>query len=201
MIAHINGKLIQKTPNQVIIECGGVGYAINISLNTFSRILDKENCKLLTYLAIKEDAHVLYGFNDEEERALFKHLISVNGVGTNTAIMLLSSTTPHELKKAVVSEDVNLLKTIKGIGPKTAQRLILELKDKLKTSIGEISKGDFNTTISAPQNTTLKSEALSALMALGFSRYTVEKVINDIMLSSNDTLRVEDLIKLALKRL
>jgi len=170
MYAYIDGKLAFKSPSYVVIEAGGVGYHINISLNTFSRLGSAEKCKLFTWLHVKEDAHTLYGFADEGERRLFLHLISVSGVGPNTGRMMLSSITPEEIQAAIVKGDVSQIQRIKGIGPKSAQRLILELQDKLK-------KEGPDSLISMPKTATIKDEALSALIMLGFARNAVEKVL------------------------
>jgi Holliday junction DNA helicase RuvA len=194
MINHISGRLIEKFPTHVIIEANGVGYHLNISLNTFSKIGDSESCKLLAYLSIKEDAHTLYGFIDEAEREIFILLISVNGVGPNTARMMLSSLTPDEVVEAIATGDVGLLQGVKGIGAKTAQRIILDLKDKI----------DSNTTgesgINSAERNTKKEEALSALLALGFTKASIEKVLRGI-LKAQPSLDVEGLIKAALKKL
>lgn len=194
MYAYIDGKLAFKSPSYVVIEAGGVGYHINISLNTFSRIGNAEKCKLFTWLHVKEDAHTLYGFADEGERRLFLHLISVSGVGPNTGRMMLSSITPEEIQAAIVKGDVSQIQRIKGIGPKSAQRLVLELQDKLK-------KEGPDTLISAPKNNTIKDEALSALIMLGFARNAVEKVLEQELNKNGSDLTVEQLIKFALKSL
>jgi Holliday junction DNA helicase RuvA len=149
MYAYIDGKLAFKCPAYVVIDAGGVGYHIHISLNTYSAIKDQERCKLHTWLSVKEDSHTLYGFADEGERRLFLHLISVNGIGANTGRMMLSSISPIEIEQAIISGDVNEIKRIKGIGPKSAQRLIIELQDKLK-------KDGTGTLISIPVNNTSK---------------------------------------------
>jgi Holliday junction DNA helicase RuvA len=189
MIHHIKGKLVQKTPTNIIVEASGVGYYINISLHTYAQIVDEESILIYTYLNIREDAHVLYGFFDESERRLFTHLISVSGIGPNTARMMLSSISPQEIQEAIVRGDVALVQKIKGIGPKSAQRLILELQDKLK-------KEGSDTLLSAPLNNTAKEEALSALIMLGF-----EKVLDQIIRVDGSTLSVERLIKSALRNL
>jgi len=194
MISHINGLLVEKHPTHMIIECNGVGYHINISLNTYSKISDKDNCKLLTHLAIKEDSHALYGFYEESERSLFRLLISVSGIGTNIAITMLSSLSPSAICNAIAAENVTQIKAIKGIGPKTAQRVILELKDNLKNI-------DIPTTISSQKDTTNKSEALSALATLGFAKNNAEKVVDEIIQDQGSNISVEDLLKHALKRL
>jgi len=194
MYAYIDGKLAFKSPSYVVIEAGGVGYHINISLNTFSRIGDVERCKLFTWLHVKEDGHTLYGFADEGERRLFLHLISVSGVGPNTGRMMLSSITPEEIQAAIVKGDVSQIQRIKGIGPKSAQRLVLELQDKLK-------KEGPDTLISMPKHNTVKDEALSALVMLGFARNAVEKVLEQELNKNGSNLTVEQLIKFALKSL
>lgn len=193
MISYIKGKLTEKNPTHVIIECYGVGYYINISLNTYSKISDLEDCRLLTYLSIKEDSHTLYGFISESERNLFKNLISVSGVGPSTAMMTLSAMPPQEIIRAIIENNVDLIRTIKGIGPKTAQRLILELKDKLK------KEGADYPVISTSGNTS-KNEALLALETLGFSRNTTGRIIEQLI-NENNQATVSELIKLALKKL
>jgi len=194
MYAYINGKLVFKCPTYVVIDAGGVGYHINISLNTYTGIGDQENCKLYTWMHVKEDGHTLYGFADEGERRLFLHLISVSGIGPNTGRMILSSITPFEIQTAIIKGDVPLIQRIKGIGPKSAQRMVLELQDKLK-------KDGPDTLITVPVNYTVKDEALSALVMLGFVKNNAEKVIDQAIKSANDSLTVEQLIKVALKSL
>ncbi|MBW4888693.1 Holliday junction branch migration protein RuvA [Mucilaginibacter sp. HMF5004] len=194
MYAYINGKLVYKCPTYVIIDAGGVGYHINISLNTYSGIADQENCKLFTWLHVKEDGHTLYGFADEGERRLFLHLISVSGIGPNTGRMMLSSINPAEIQAAILKGDVPVIQRIKGIGPKSAQRLILELQDKLR-------KDGPDTLISIPVNHTAKDEALSALVMLGFVKNVAEKALDKAAGSTTENLTVEQLIKIALKSL
>lgn len=191
MIAHIQGKLVEKTPTEVVIECHGVGYEIHISLHTYSQIPDSENVKLFTYLQIKEDAHSLFGFADKKERELFKLLISVSGIGANTARTMLSSLNPEQIIQAIAVNDVSTVQSIKGIGLKTAQRVILDLKDKVLKiyAIEEISGGLYNTN---------KEEALSALEVLGYIRKNAEKVVEKIIVNS-PAATVEELIKQALK--
>lgn len=194
MIHHLDGKLISKNPTQLVIECGGVGYVVNISLYTYSKIADTERCKVYTHLSIKEDAHTLYGFFDEEERQLFRHLISVSGIGTNTARMMLSSLSPTEIQQAIINGNAAVLQNIKGIGGKTALRTIIELKDKLGKASGVmtgITNLNYNKT---------KEEALGALTTLGFVKSNAEKVIDQIIRKNAD-ITVEQLIKEALKSL
>jgi Holliday junction DNA helicase RuvA len=194
MYSYFEGKLVQKTPTYAIIDCQGVGYMINISLHTFSKIKDEEKCKLYTHLSIKEDAHTLFGFSDLEERILFRHLISVSGVGTNTARMMLSSLTPVEITQAIISNNVSALQSIKGIGGKTAQRIILDLKDKISKISGDLE-------ILPVEHNTKRDEALSALVMLGFNKIAVEKMLDKIIRSEAANITVEQLIKLALKNL
>ncbi|MGZ3945252.1 MAG: Holliday junction branch migration protein RuvA [Mucilaginibacter sp.] len=194
MYAYIDGKLVFKSAAFVVIDAGGVGYHINISLNTYSKIGASERCKLYTWLHVKEDAHTLYGFIDEGERRLFLHLISISGIGPNTGRMMLSSITPEEIQNAIISGNVALIQRIKGIGPKSAQRVILELQDKLRKEGPE--------TLSViPMNKTAREEALSALVMLGFVRNAVEKVLDQEISKNNSDLTVEQLIKSALKSL
>lgn len=192
MYAYIDGRLIFKCPTYVIIDAGGVGYHINISLHTYSNLPDTERCKLYTWLHVKEDAHTLYGFADESERRLFLHLISVSGIGPNTGRMILSSITPAEIQTAIVKGDVPLIQRIKGIGPKSAQRMILELQDKLR-------KEGPDSLISLPKQNTASDEALSALMMLGFNKNAAEKALDQAVKSDPESLSVEHLIKFALK--
>ena len=194
MIHHIKGRLVEKSPTHAIVETSGVGYFLNISLITFSKLGDDENCKLYTHLSIKEDAHTLYGFSEKSEREIFRQLISVNGVGASTARIMLSSMTAEEITTAIITSDVNALKSIKGIGAKSAQRIILDLKDKL----GRIDGLEQNILTFA--NNTYRDEALSALLALGFIKNSVEKVLNKVLKAQPD-LDVEHLIKEALKNL
>ncbi|MBC8051522.1 MAG: Holliday junction branch migration protein RuvA [Sphingobacteriaceae bacterium] len=194
MYAYIDGKLTFKCPTFVVIEANGVGYQINISLSTYSKLDTTERCKLYTWLHVKEDAHTLYGFADESEKRLFLHLISVAGIGPNTGRMILSSVTPDEIQIAIVKGDVSQMQRIKGIGPKSAQRLILELQDKLK-------KEGIETFSAEPQYKTVKDEALSALVMLGFAKNLAEKTLDNAIKISTDSLSVEQLIKIALKTL
>lgn len=193
MIYHIIGKLVEKNPTHVVIESNGLGYLIHISLSTYSKIGIEENLKLYTYLSIKEDAHTLFGFFDKSEREVFQLLISVSGVGPSTARTMLSSMTAEEVQRAIMTEDVATIQKAKGIGGKTAQRVIIDLKDKIaKTcNIDEIS---------LVSNNTVKEETLSALEVLGFSRKQTEKMI-DKYLHENPNYKIESLLKTALKNL
>ena len=193
MIAQIKGRLIEKTPTYVVIDCNGVGYEIKISLNTFSKIGDSEVCTLLTHFVVREDAQLLYGFKEASERELFRLLISVSGVGSATAMMILSSLSSNETKQAILNNDVNTLKSVKGIGAKSAERIIIDLRDK-------IGKIDDSSMISSTISNTVKEEALSALVMLGFAKNSAEKALNKVM-STGDELTVEELIKGTLKNL
>lgn len=194
MYAYIDGKLVFRCPTYVVIEAGGIGYHIHISLNTYAALPEHERCKLYTWLHVKEDAQTLYGFIDEGEKRLFLHLISVSGIGPNTGRMILSSITPAEIQTAIVKGDVPLIQRIKGIGPKSAQRMILELQDKLK-------KEGPDSLISMPSHNTAKDEALSALVMLGFAKSSAEKALDSAIRATTDNLSVEQLIKIALKSL
>ena len=193
MITQIRGRLIEKSPTELVVDCNGIGYSINISLNTFSKIGNEENIKLYTHLIIKEDSHSLYGFFEKSERSLFKLLISVSGVGASTGRMMLSSLTPNEIVSAIMTENVQVIQSIKGIGLKTSQRVILELKDKI--SVEDIDRDK----ISSVYDNTIRDEALSALSSLGISKKIVERHINDILQREND-ISLENLIKEVLKR-
>ncbi|MDA9329112.1 Holliday junction branch migration protein RuvA [Flavobacteriales bacterium] len=194
MIHHIKGRLTEKSPTHAVIEAGGVGYFLNISLVTFSKISNNENCTLYTHLSIKEDAHTLYGFAEKSEREIFRKLISVSGVGASTARVMLSSLSSDEITAAIVTGDVDTLKSIKGIGAKSAQRIIVDLKDKL----GKIEGLEQN--ILTFSNNSARDESLSALLALGFTKNSVDKVLNNVLKAQPD-LGVEGLIKEALKNL
>lgn len=194
MIAYLKGKLAHKEPTHVIIDVGGIGYQASISLNTFSEIKDKEDIRLSTYLHVREDAHVLFAFSSEAEKTMFMNLISVNGIGPNTAMVVLSSLPPAELKSAILREDAATLQAVKGIGGKTAQRLILELKDKLKKV-----QGDEALTLPGLVSNTMRQEALTALMTLGIARAAAEKSVDTVLKKSGNTISLEDLVKQALK--
>ncbi|REG88955.1 Holliday junction branch migration protein RuvA [Winogradskyella sediminis] len=193
MITHIEGKLVEKNPTDVVIDCNGVGYFINISLHTFSKIPDQEHLKLYTYLQVREDSQSLYGFSSKTEREIFKLLISVSGIGANTARTMLSSLSPDQVKEGIASEDVSLIQSVKGIGLKTAQRVIIDLKDKVLKVYG-IDE------LSLVPNNRHKDEALSALDVLGFNKKQSEKVVDKILKAQPDA-QVEQIIKEALKNL
>jgi len=195
MISYIKGEITFKSPAFIIVETAGIGYHINISLNTYSQIEKEERVKILTHFHVKEDSQTLYGFADDQERSLFILLISVSGIGPNTARILLSGMTPEEAKSAIIGEDVLAFKKIKGVGPKTAKRIILDLKDKILKDSGD-------TPLSfTPKDNTLRTEALSALVALGFTKISVQKVLNKILKEKPNVSTVEELIKIALKQL
>ncbi len=200
MIAYIEGELVQKEPTYTVIDVGGIGYHVNVSLNTSAAIGDLGRCKLFTYLQIREDAHTLYGFKNLEEKRLFIDLISVSGIGANTAMIILSSLATEEITQAILSEDVKTIRGIKGIGNKTAQRLILELKDKLSKDAPEALPTDTQSPLSERQHKRkIKQEAILALTALGIAKTVAEKNVDTIIQKKDSTLSVEELIKLALK--
>ncbi|MCB0456305.1 MAG: Holliday junction branch migration protein RuvA [Flavobacteriaceae bacterium] len=193
MITHIQGKLVEKNPTDVVIDCNGVGYFLNISLHTFSHLPSTENVKLYTQLLVREDSHTLFGFSSIEERAIFNLLISVSGVGASTARTMLSSLSPELIRDAIVSEDILTIQSVKGIGSKTAQRVILDLKDKILKVYGASP----NSSMSSNTN---RNEALSALETLGFARKQAEKVC-DAFLKKQPQATLEEIIKEALKNL
>ncbi len=196
MYAYLKGKITFKTPTFVYLENNGIGYYINISLNTFSKIEKSTDVKLFTYLQVKEDDLSLYGFFEESEKMLFEKLISVSGIGATTAQIILSSMTPKEIISAIINEDDIALKRVKGIGAKTAKRVILDLKDKVvKMNFGDMQEPIVRT--SSP----VKDEALAALMALGVAKSKAELVLSKVMKSNPEIDQVEDLIKLALKQM
>lgn len=200
MIEYLRGELTEIEPTYAVIECNGIGYGLNISLNTFSAIQGKGSCKLYVYESIREDAYVLYGFVSKEERELFLLLISVSGIGGNTARMMLSALSAQELVNAISSEDANALKNVKGIGLKTAQRIIVELKDKMK-NIGLLPDGSVATTKSSTAvNSKVAEEAIAALTMLGFAPTPSQKAVNSI-LKSDPEASVETVVKTALKML
>ena len=193
MIDYIKGTITQVNPTFITLETGGIGYFINISVNTFSKLESKTEIKILIHEVIREDSHLLFGFAESSERDIFRLLISVTGVGANTARMMLSSLSPVEIEKAILGSDVNILKSVKGIGLKTAQRIIVDLKDKLGKQAGSAE-------IFAFSDNTNREEALSALVMLGFAKNAVSKVLDKIVREEKN-LTVEDIIKRALKNL
>jgi len=193
MFHHLKGKLVEKNPTYVVVECNGVGYFLNISLHTFSLLSSDENITLYTHLQVKEDSHTLFGFSDKSEREIFRLLLSVSGIGASTARTMLSSLNPIQVRDAIASGDVATIQGIKGIGAKTAQRVILDLKDKI-LKVYDIDE------VSLKSNNTTKEEALSALEVLGYSRRQSGKVVERI-LSQDSSLSVEGIIKSALKNL
>ena len=193
MITQIIGRLVEKLPTHVVIDCQGVGYQVNISLHTFSQLGDDEKIKLHTHLQIKEDSHTLFGFFTTLERSVFRLLLSVSGIGASTARTMLSSLEPQQIQRAIITEDLATIKSIKGIGLKTAQRVLIELKDKMLN----LFEGE---EIQPFPNNTIKEEALSALEVLGYSRKQSEKVIDNAIQSAPES-SVEDLIKAALNKL
>jgi len=195
MLDFIKGEIVELNPASVVLEVNGLGYAIHISLNTYSALSEKKTAKLYVYEAIREDAHLLFGFTEQRERSLFLHLISVSGVGANTARMILSSLTVSELETVISSGNSNVLKTVKGIGAKTAERIIIDLKDKIKLS-EDIIGGE---KIAMPMNQAA-NEAVSALMMLGFNQAASQKVISKIV-KDKPLSTVEEMIKMALKML
>lgn len=195
MIAYLNGKLALKSPAVVHLDVNGVGYEVQISLHTWSKIQALESAKLLTYVHIKEDAHTLYGFFDASEKAIFQQLISVSGVGASTARMMLSSLTPEDIQRAILMDNEKMLEGVKGIGAKTAKRLILELKDKMKKHKEEVSY------LSAPSHNTIQEDALNALITLGIARNMAESAIQKVLKAEPQLDELELLIKKSLKSL
>ncbi|AOZ99489.1 Holliday junction branch migration protein RuvA [Flavobacterium commune] len=193
MIAHLQGKLVEKSPTQIVIDCGGVGYEVHISLHTYSLLPVSDFIKVFTHLQIKEDAHTIFGFVEKSEREIFKLLISVSGIGAGIARTMLSSLDPKQIINAIASGDVSTVQSIKGIGSKTAQRVILDLKDKV-LKLYDLDK------VSVVQSNTSRDEALSALEVLGFVRKSSEKLIDKII-KENPEASVESIIKQALKSL
>lgn len=191
MIGQLTGRLVEKSPTEIIIDCGGVGYEVRISLNTFSALGSDEAIKIFTKLIVREDAHLLYGFYTKEEREMFNHLVSVSGIGPNTAMIMLSSLTPEDVANAIQTEDVRTIQSIKGIGAKTAQRVIIDLKDKvLKMNVSSEN-------VSVTHNT-IRFDALNALVSLGFDKKSVDKVLDKLTTGQES---LEELIKGALKLL
>jgi Holliday junction DNA helicase RuvA len=196
LVAYLNGKITLKTPTHIYVECGGVGYHVNISLHTYSKLESLESIKILTYHHVREEEQSLYGFFDDEERLLFVQLISVSGIGVNTARVILSYMTPEEVRTAIIHENAVALSKVKGIGPKTAKQIILDLKEKvMKTGIDSPALH-----VTIPSNA-IKDEALAALLALGFPKAAVEKHIKSVLDKQPDISLVEDLIKNVLKQM
>ena len=193
MITHLKGKLVEKSPTNVVIEVNGIGYWVNISLTTFSQMPDNENIKLFTHLQIKEDSHSLYGFYSKKERDIFRLLISVSGVGTSTARTMLSSLNPQQVVEAISSNNVSIVQSVKGIGSKTAQRLIIELRDKI-LKIYDLDETYVNS------NNTTREEALSALEVLGINKKSSERLVDNII-KENQDISVEEIIKETLKNI
>jgi len=194
MISHIHGKLIEKTPTYVVVDINGVGYHVKISLQTFSSI-DGEFCKLYTHLSVKEDSHTLFGFYDDSERKLFRQLISVSGVGPSTAQVILSTYSVEEIINYIVTADVTAVKSVKGIGAKTAQRIIIDLKDK-------VSKNSSSSDLLFEKlDNTIKTEALSALLALGFGKKSAEQKLDKVLKENSEIVNVEELVKTALSQM
>lgn len=194
MYYHLRGRLVEKNPTYVVIECGGVGYLVNISLTTFSQIGHQEECKLFTSFIVREDAQTLYGFASLKEKEVFEHLISVSGVGANTARLILSSLTENEVVNAILSDNVSLLQSVKGIGAKSAQRIIIDLKGKM-AKVGLMEEVAMNV-----GSVEARDEAIQALEVLGFNKNVVSKTINKVLATDPD-MDVEDLIKQALNHL
>ena len=196
MITHLRGNVIELNPTNLILDCNGIGYYLNISLNTFSKLnkIENDDCKILTHLHVREDSHTLFGFFDQEERKIFLMLLSVSGIGASTAMMILSSLNSNEIRMAILKEDIVTLKSIKGIGMKSAQRIIIDLKDKM-TDL-QLNQRD----VLVQGDNIKRNEALSALETLGFSVKDINKVL-DIILAENSDLSVEQVIKMSLKRL
>ena len=193
MITHLKGKLVEKSPTNVVIEVNGIGYWVNISLTTFSQIHDNENIKLFTHLQIKEDSHSLYGFYSKKEREIFRLLISVSGIGTSTARTMLSSLDPQQVVEAISTNNVSIVQSVKGIGSKTAQRLIIELRDKI-LKIYDLDETYVNS------NNTTREEALSALEVLGINKKSSERLVDKII-KENQDISVEEIIKETLKNI
>lgn len=193
MISHLSGKLVSKSPTALVVECNGIGYEVNISLNTYSRIIDSEQIKIYTHLQIREDSHSIFGFFDELERSVFRLLISVSGIGANTARTMLSSMPPNKVIESIQSDNVVAIQSIKGIGAKTAQRVIIDLKDKV---LNLIDDNEFNVS----PNNTQREEALSALSVLGYPIKQTQRIV-DSLINAEPDMPVERIIKNALNKL
>lgn len=196
MITYLSGELVEKDPTYVVVDIGGIAYHVNISLNTYSHVKGLHEAKIFTHLHVKEDSHTLFGFHESAERKRFLQLLSISGVGPSTALMILSSLSSEELHSAIVNGDVKTISGVKGIGQKTAQRIILELKDKMSKE--ELESG--SQVISLVKGNTLKNEALSALTTLGINKSAAEKSLDQILKERDGEVSLEELIKLALKR-
>lgn len=196
MIHYIKGEVTFKSPTFIVVETGGIGYKVNISLNTYAQIEKLERIKILTTFLVKEDSQTLYGFAEDAERQLFSLLLSVSGIGPATTQVMLSGMTPDEIKSAIISEDVNAFKKVKGVGPKTAKRIILDLKDKILKEGGDVT----NMTLAGSVDNTMRNEALMALVGLGFSKIPAQKALNKI-LKTQKIETVQDLIKAGLNEL
>ncbi|MBK8624312.1 MAG: Holliday junction branch migration protein RuvA [Saprospiraceae bacterium] len=196
MIAYLNGEITHKTPTYIYVDCHGVGYHVNISLNTYSKLESLQKIKIFTYLNVKEDEQSLFGFYDDDERSLFILLISVSGVGVNTARVILSYMNPDEVRTAIIHDNPVALGKVKGIGPKTAKRIILDLKDKVIKETGTDQ-----VILLSPEGNTIRNEALSAMIALGFPKPVVEKQIKSVLEKNPNIEQVEDLIKQVLKQM
>jgi len=194
MYSYFKGKLVEKNPTDVVIECGGVAYHLNISLQTYSQIKDREEVLLFAHLIVREDSHTLFGFFEKAERTMFRHLISVSGIGANTARMILSSMNSEDVFNAIITNNIGAFQSVKGVGAKTAQRVILDLKDKVAKSSGsaEIIDGAYNTNA---------EEALSALVMLGFNRNIANNAIQKVIKTNGHSLTVENMVRLTLKQL
>ena len=193
MITQLRGRLVEKSPTSVVIDCQGVGYLVNISLFTFGQLSDEENIQLFTHLQVREDAHTLYGFSTDLERQLFRLLIGISGIGANTARTMLSSLSPSEIGQAIQGEQVDVIQSVKGIGAKTAQRVVIELRDKIQAVVADAG-------IPAVSSNTNREEALSALVVLGYQTKSCVKVIDEL-LSMDAEMSVERLIRNALNKL
>lgn len=193
MITQLRGRLVEKSPTSVVIDCQGVGYLVNISLFTYGQLTDDENIQLYTHLQVREDAHTLYGFSTDLERQLFRLLIGISGIGANTARTMLSSLSPSEIGQAIQSEQVNVIQSVKGIGAKTAQRVVIELRDKVQAVIADAG-------IPAVSSNTNREEALSALVVLGYQTKSCVKILDEL-LAMDAEMSVERLIRNALNKL
>ena len=193
MITQLRGRLVEKSPTSVVIDCQGVGYLVNISLFTYGQLTDDENIQLYTHLQVREDAHTLYGFSTDLERQLFRLLIGISGIGANTARTMLSSLSPSEIGQAIQSDQVNVIQSVKGIGAKTAQRVVIELRDKVQAVIADSG-------IPAVSSNTNREEALSALVVLGYQTKSCVKILDEL-LSMDSEMSVERLIRNALNKL